>query len=78
VCTVSGVQTRTLQMTLPRQYRKAILNQMKDVKEKKIKAVEGCWIRKDTDGGDFEQLVSITGPKEKLKEAEAWVRGLVV
>jgi hypothetical protein len=70
---------RTLQRVLPKAYREKLTQGGKwtgSEREKEFKAKTGCtlWFTWDGDAGS--QLVSLTGPKGRLKEAEAWVKAL--
>lgn len=76
VSTIGGVQGRTVQMVLPGKYREPLGLRISDFRAGNVKETEGCWVQWEGIGKGGEILVCITGKKEKLKEAEAWVRAL--
>jgi hypothetical protein len=77
-------QWRTLQIVLPFKYRALLLEKIGTGREKRrrgrvegVPEMEDVTIRVTWQGGkEREQLVSVTGPKERLKAAEGWIRGL--
>jgi hypothetical protein len=73
-------QWRTVQMVLPFRHRAALLGKIGNRKRgvvEGVKEMEGCVIKVTwAGGGEREQLVSLTGARERLRRAEEWVRGL--
>jgi hypothetical protein len=72
-------QNRTLQFILPKVYREKLSQGGRwtgSELQKEFEAKTRCMLHFTWDGVTESQLVSLTGPKERLKEAEAWVKGL--
>lgn len=77
-------QWRTVQMVLPFKYRAVLLEKIGTAREKRkrgrvdgVPEMEDMTVRVTWQGGkEREQLISVTGPRERLKAAEGWIRGL--
>jgi hypothetical protein len=72
---------RTLQLILPIEYRAPLLSKIEERRKGVVEGVaemKGVWVWVSWLGwGRKKQLVILVGPKDKLRAAEAWVRGLI-
>lgn len=73
---------RTLQIVIPRKAGAVLMERMGQGGNTEaakgvvagVKVMEGCSVMVTREGG--QNLVSVTGSKERLKAAEGWIRGL--